>query len=328
MHIQTICRITAPQKESLIQAFQKCDGHVVGNFLWLRVAVQNASHWRSFDLPPTLEPSFLGLISQLYAKLEKHHGMHLVSAVLGWLGITKRGVSHTELQGLLSLQNDVLADVYQWWVPPLRVIPPLLLSRLLHELNIYILRRGDFSGQVLVSFYHRQFLETAQARYLSEDKQTHPVTAQAIPRSQRHAQMAEYYGGDWSNKFKPYSDSLKAAVQKVFPDECEGNRLVPSQRLVLSGRIFGSRPVSLNLRRIQELVFHRIRGKEKGKAITELCSLEYFFAKFEIQQSVDLQQELTDALSLGSSDHVADYQQFLSLHRSVMERWVGYVSST
>jgi hypothetical protein len=251
--------------------------------------------------------------------------MHLVSAVLGWLGIAKRGVSHSELQGLLSLQDDVLADVYQWWVPPLRVIPPLLLSRLLHELNIYILRRGDFSGQVLVSFYHRQFLETAQARYLLNNEQTHPAAEQAISRSQRHSQMAEYYGGDWSNKFKPYSDNLKAAVQKIFPDECEGNRLVPSQRLVLSGRIFGPFPVSLNLRRIQELVFHRIRGKERQKAINELCSLEYFFAKFELQQSVDLQQELTDALSLGSSDKVDDYQQFLSLHRSAMERWGMYV---
>ncbi len=136
--------------------------------------------------------------------------------------------------------------------------------------------------------------------------------------------MAEYYGGDWSNIAKPYSERLRAIVQKAYPHETGGNRLVPSQRLVLSGNLFGGELVSLNLRRIHELVFHRVRSKAKNQALSELCSLEYFIAKLKVHQSMDLQQELTEALTLGDSDRLYDYQQFLALHRTAMERWVPY----
>jgi hypothetical protein len=54
-----------------------------------------------------------GLIYQLFDRLESDHGMYLTSAALAYMTLARHGVSVTELQELLSLEDDVLADSYQ-----------------------------------------------------------------------------------------------------------------------------------------------------------------------------------------------------------------------
>ena len=84
-------------------------------------------------------------------------------AALAYITLAENGVSATELNQLLSLADDVLESVYEWWVPPVRIVPPLLVTRLLTDLAPYLTRRGDGSGAELVSWYHRQFWEAAGA---------------------------------------------------------------------------------------------------------------------------------------------------------------------
>jgi hypothetical protein len=103
-----------------------------------------------------ISPSVRGLIVGLFERLEATHGKHLVRAVLAYLALCKSGVSEMELFHLLSLDDAVLADTYEWWVPPMRTCPPLVLTMLLAELAPYLSRRGDGSGQELLSWYHRQ----------------------------------------------------------------------------------------------------------------------------------------------------------------------------
>lgn len=54
------------------------------------------------------------------------------------LFIAKSGLSEGELEDILACDDDVLNDVYTYWTPPLRRLPPLLLLRLKADLNEYI----------------------------------------------------------------------------------------------------------------------------------------------------------------------------------------------
>ena len=60
--------------------------------------------------------------------------------------------------------DDVLDDVYEWWTPPIRRLPPMLVQRVVMDLGSYVVRRG--AGECL-GWYHRQFWEAVKARYCS-----------------------------------------------------------------------------------------------------------------------------------------------------------------
>ncbi len=70
--------------------------------------------------------------------------------------ILQRGLSETELEDLLSLDDVVLNDIYQYHLPPSRRIPPLLWTRLRADLPGY-LADNDADGVVVINWYHRQF---------------------------------------------------------------------------------------------------------------------------------------------------------------------------
>jgi hypothetical protein len=50
----------------------------------------------------------------------------------------RRGLSESELEDILSCDDDVLNDVYAYWTPPVRRLPPLLLVRLKTDLSQYL----------------------------------------------------------------------------------------------------------------------------------------------------------------------------------------------
>lgn len=58
--------------------------------------------------------------------------------ILLFLFQAKHGLSEFELEDILSCDDDVLNDVYQFWTPPIRRLPPLLIVRLRHDLNRYL----------------------------------------------------------------------------------------------------------------------------------------------------------------------------------------------
>ena len=62
--------------------------------------------------------------------VERYHGRVLVSHALGYLTASKDGLGDVEMEDILSLDDVVLNDVFQHWLPPVRRIPPLLIPRL------------------------------------------------------------------------------------------------------------------------------------------------------------------------------------------------------
>ena len=51
------------------------------------------------------------------------------------------GLSASELEDVLSLSDDVLNDVYQFWTPPSRRLPPLLWVRVKNDIEEYVVYR-------------------------------------------------------------------------------------------------------------------------------------------------------------------------------------------
>lgn len=57
--------------------------------------------------------------------------------------------------------------MFQYWTPPIRRLPPLLWVRIRADLASYLVDRGADGTQV-TCWYHRQFVQAAQDRYLSD----------------------------------------------------------------------------------------------------------------------------------------------------------------
>ena len=108
------------------------------------------SRWCSYTpLPQTvLKATVEGIIHKLFDRLELYHGFVFVSHALAYLTASKNGLSDMELEDLLSLDDEVLNDVFQHWLPPVRRIPPLLIPRLQDELASYVMQR-EANGTVV-----------------------------------------------------------------------------------------------------------------------------------------------------------------------------------
>ncbi len=82
--------------------------------LFLTLVANQAAEWRSYTDPPPLPTTLRGAIGGLFARLEAANGARIVRATAAHITLARQGVSEAELQELLSLDDAVLADVYQW----------------------------------------------------------------------------------------------------------------------------------------------------------------------------------------------------------------------
>ena len=112
---------------------------------WLQVR-----RWSSYDPPErtTLEKTVEAAIARLLDRIERYHGRVFVSHALGYMTASKDGLSEVELDDILSLDDVVLNDVFQHWLPPVRRIPPLLVPRLqvaIDDVTVNILSQNVFA---------------------------------------------------------------------------------------------------------------------------------------------------------------------------------------
>ena len=55
--------------------------------------------------------------------------------------LAETGLSEGEIEDILSLNDIVLNDIYQFWVPPERRLPPLLWVRVKNDIEEYLVHR-------------------------------------------------------------------------------------------------------------------------------------------------------------------------------------------
>ncbi|XP_069135457.1 NACHT and WD repeat domain-containing protein 2-like [Argopecten irradians] len=226
--------------------------------LFLKLSFENAQGWHSYwtSSETVLQKTIRSSIDKLFSKLESKHGEMFVSRTLGYLTASRNGLSESELEDVLSCDEDVLNDVYQFWVPPVRRLPPLLLVRLKAEIQQYIVERGS-DGIRVFYWYHRQFIEAARARYCKANVN---VTI--------NKGLADFFDGKWADgKKKPYVDKKKKSG--------ESDRHVSSQPLT-----YGN---SYNQRRLNNSPYHRTKVD-----VTELkkeCLMNFKFLQAKVVAS-------------------------------------------
>jgi WD40 repeat protein len=238
--------------------------------------------------------SVRAIIIQDFRALEIKHGSELVRAVLSFITLAKDGLSETELFEILSLDDDVLASVYEWWVPPVRTLPTNPLTMLLADLKPYLTMRGNASGGGghMMCWYHRLFWEAADDYFLRDTKE----------RRFRHALLGEFFSGIWANRCKPYNHKLQLAVQKKIACEFSGDRRVRPQPLCLrEGKsIFETKGDigAVNERRCREASYHLLAAGMFSKVADELCNFEGIYARIRCGEVSVLMHQLNELVSL------------------------------
>ena len=176
--------LTDEQFELVLSSFTQCPQP-----LFLKLIFTEASRWASYTNVRGLD---LGrdvpqAIRLLFQRLERKHGKTLTSRALGYITAGRNGLTENELEDALSLDDDVIDDVYQYWDPPVEGVvrlPNLLWARIRHDIDEFLTER-QADGKTVIAWYHRQFWETAQTQYLLDPEK----------KKARHALLSEYFQG-------------------------------------------------------------------------------------------------------------------------------------
>ncbi|XP_069505306.1 NACHT domain- and WD repeat-containing protein 1 [Ambystoma mexicanum] len=224
-------RLNSAQQTVILRGFQEC-----GQPLLLKLAFDDARRWASYTVPSEQEiaTSTRTAVRQLYGRLEKLHGKILVSHALGYIVSSKNGLSETELKDVLSLDDEALSDIYQYWAPPSNDVirlPPLLWTRLRFDLGEYLVDR-QADGYTVMGLYHRQFIEVVQECYLSAEE-----------KRRRHATLADFFQGNWS------LGARKHISLPFLKKSLNADRKVAPQPLWFADEV-------PNLRKLSELPYH------------------------------------------------------------------------
>uniref|UniRef100_A0A1I8HIM4 NACHT domain-containing protein n=1 Tax=Macrostomum lignano TaxID=282301 RepID=A0A1I8HIM4_9PLAT len=226
------------------QAFSKCSLPIYVHLLYHEVL-----RWRSYQQvdESSLRYTVRQAIFQLFEKLELKHGRLFTSHALAFITASRNGLSESELEDLLSLDDAVLIDVFQHHLPPFIRIPPICWARLRHDIGSYLVEREADNIRV-VFWYHRQFIEVAQEYFLSDEKTRRDI----------HSIMADYFLGLWSGRRKKFVYPAYLRKKLNLPEFSMEDRAVPEQPFVLRKDEDGT--AQYNLRKLNELPWHLIKS--------------------------------------------------------------------
>ena len=106
-------RLTNEQMKDVIT---KCIGQEAHTPLYLKLVFDSISSAHSYDHITDVNRNINDCIRSIYEKLQQKHGKLLVERALGYLTLSKNGLSETEMEDLLSLDDDVrysiLVDIF------------------------------------------------------------------------------------------------------------------------------------------------------------------------------------------------------------------------
>jgi hypothetical protein len=146
--------VTADQLQHILT-----QGNAEPSPLYFTLASRFFMKWTS-ALPTSdlkLVPTVRALICQIFAQVENDYGTVLVSRALAYLTFSKNGLSLTEWEDLLSLDDEVVDAVFQYSEMNIRRVPTHVVVRLKNELGDLLVSRSG--GRYY--WYHRQLIEAA-----------------------------------------------------------------------------------------------------------------------------------------------------------------------
>ncbi|XP_069163973.1 NACHT and WD repeat domain-containing protein 2 [Procambarus clarkii] len=268
--------------------------------IFVKLVFAEICRWKSYSKPQDtyLASNVMDSIMMLFSKVEVKHGRLLVSHALAYITASKNGLSESELEDLISLDDKVLDDVYQYHMPPVRRIPPLLWTRIRNDLPNY-LSDCEADGVSVLNWYHRQFNEAARKRYF-----TNQNLAMYF-----YSMIADYFLGMWGGGIpKPFKyTEIQRHRFNLKSKEGLADRKVPPQPLVFYNK--EGKITRYNLRKFGELPFHLVRARRFEDLYTHvLFNYQWLHAKLS---SCPLQAVLSDFED--ASTHIDDRDQIREL---------------
>jgi hypothetical protein len=82
--------------------------------LYINLAMEIISQWRSFDENVALAPTVKALIHQIFGDLELSYGKEFTSIAFAMITFSREGLNDLELKDLLSLHEGVMTEVCQY----------------------------------------------------------------------------------------------------------------------------------------------------------------------------------------------------------------------
>ncbi|XP_073979529.1 NACHT and WD repeat domain-containing protein 2 isoform X2 [Rhodnius prolixus] len=251
--------------------------------IFVKLVFAEICRWRSYTKPQDthLASTVMDSIMMLFERIEKQHGRILVFHALAYITAAKSGLSESELEDLISLDDRVLDDVYQYHLPPVRRIPPLLWTRIRNDLPNYLSER-EADGVSVMNWYHRQFRDTAKERYFKNMNMAIYF----------HSSIADYFLGIWGGGIpKPFKyTEIQRHRFNLTDREGAADRKVPVQPLVFYSK--DGKVSRYNLRKFGELPFHLVRSKRFTDLYANvLFNYQWLHAKLS---SCPLQSVLSD----------------------------------
>ena len=188
---------------------------------------QTISKWQPFDIlqRETVEGSVDEHISRIFARLESKYSAKFVRKVFGYLTAVNTGLTESELDDILSLDEKVLNDVYisNKEYPHMRRMTHFRWASLRQDIEPYLVQRKN-GGVATLTWRFRTFATLAMDRYLPDDDD---ATLKI------YSNMADYFLGVWDGtKRKPFKHpSVLMAKYKLVERDDECCRNVLSQPL-------------------------------------------------------------------------------------------------
>ena len=267
----------------VLNSLEKCSLPVFCRLIFAEVV-----RWKSYTTQQNtfLASSVTEAITLLFSNLEEKHGWFLVAHTLSYVTAAKNGITDSEMDDLLSLDDEVLDDLFQYHLPPTRRVPPLLWTRLRADLPGYLVD-SEADGVLVTNWYHRQFREAAKQRYLSNP--THFANY--------HNLIGDFflgtYGGGVPKPFR-YTEQQRHRFGLRSKDASE-DRKVPDMPMFFGSEKSGN--IRYNLRKLGELPFHLVRsGRLKDLASHCLFNYDWLHAKLSAYPLSGVLSDFEDAI--------------------------------
>ncbi|KAL4630189.1 NACHT and WD repeat domain-containing protein 2 [Arapaima gigas] len=280
-------KVTSGQQIYVNEALAKCTLPMFVNLIFREV-----QHWRSHkDVDATsLCSTVHESIEQMFFSIENKLGSRFVFRALGYITMSRSGLTEMELEDILSLDNSVLGDIMVSSSPknPLRISYDFV-AKLKEELEGYLIER-QVRNVTLMVWANRHLHLIAQKLYLSNEEDVH----------QMHSLLAEYFLGAWSGGRKkifhcdnnhfaslnithnrnPHHHSDKASTDKHSYD-----RQTPEQPWVFQCNLLEPDIFFVNHRKMTELLYHLTRsGRTDDLMYGVIMNFSWLYTMIKIGQ--------------------------------------------
>jgi len=160
-------RLQPDQKSFLLESFSQME---VPSPLILRVMYSEAVKWGSYSSFPDWgkAKTLRDLLTVLFEGFENEHGPKFVRRVCGLITASADGLRMSELEDLLSLDNELLKDAFSNFLPPLARFPQRVMTKIRADL-------GPFLWST--NWSHREFSAFARQRYADDQRIAHDQLA-------------------------------------------------------------------------------------------------------------------------------------------------------